>query len=130
MVKYVFSHSKLRKQPFFAKIVKIQVGAKPPCHPPSDAHAWVCANAAAYMCNISSFVISWQFTSPYLFCPPSSRGVTRLNGACKKQVCRLHVRIRTVARKSPIRGFTFVRGGLTFVQGGLTLKFNKTSTDL
>jgi len=30
-----FSHWKLRKQPFFAEIFKIQVGAKVP---PSDAH--------------------------------------------------------------------------------------------
>jgi len=37
---------------------------------------------------------------------------------------------RTVARKSWVGGFGFVRGGLTFVQWGLTFKFNKNSTDL
>jgi len=37
---------------------------------------------------------------------------------------------RTVAGKSSIGGFTFVRGSFTYVQGGLTLKFDKHSTDL
>jgi len=32
---------------------------------------------------------------------------------------------RTVARKSSIGGFAFVRGDFTFEQGGLTLKFDK-----
>jgi len=35
VVKFVFSQSKLRKQPFFAQIAKIQGIAKAPlCHPP------------------------------------------------------------------------------------------------
>jgi len=38
VVKFVFSHSKLRKQPFFAEIFKIQGGQAPPA-PRSDAHA-------------------------------------------------------------------------------------------
>jgi len=38
MVKKVFSPWKLRKQLFFAGILKIQWGARPPPYPPSDAH--------------------------------------------------------------------------------------------
>jgi len=38
LVKFVFSYSKLRKQPFFVEIFKIQKGSKPPTSPPSDAH--------------------------------------------------------------------------------------------
>jgi len=38
MVKFVFSHSKLKKQPFFDASFKIQWNQGPPC-PPSDAHA-------------------------------------------------------------------------------------------
>jgi len=37
VVKFVFSHSKLRKQPFFAGIFKIHGEAKTPLHP-SEAH--------------------------------------------------------------------------------------------
>ena len=39
MVKLVLSHSKLRKQPFFAENVKIHGGQGSP-FPLSDAHAW------------------------------------------------------------------------------------------
>jgi len=38
VMKFVFSHSKLRKQPFFAMNFKIQLGSRPTCPPPSDAH--------------------------------------------------------------------------------------------
>jgi len=33
VAKFVFSHSKLRKQPCFAKVFKIQGGQAPPCSP-------------------------------------------------------------------------------------------------
>jgi len=41
VVKFVFSHSKSRKQPFFAEIFKIQGGPWPSLPSPSDAHAGI-----------------------------------------------------------------------------------------
>jgi len=43
-VKTVFYHSKLRKQPFFTEILKIQGETRPSYSPPSDAHASKCAH--------------------------------------------------------------------------------------
>jgi len=45
VVKFVFYQSKLKKQPFFSEIFKIQGEPRPPCLPPSDIHGWsTCIN--------------------------------------------------------------------------------------
>jgi len=51
VVKYDFSHSRLRKQLFFAENFEIQGGLAPP---PSDTHdhSWICAEVASVMANV------------------------------------------------------------------------------
>jgi len=76
VVKFVFSHSKSRKQPFIPKNFKSRGAKATPFPPPSDAHASDVKSAAFNKCGLTNqrvLLLHFQVTECMKLLPVTGR---------------------------------------------------------